>query len=94
MIPIMSFDQLRKVREAWARVEAAEAALPLDLGLADRVRVYEMLYQACRPQLAATASLFGELRQREMIALQARLRRLVDQDQDPTLRQGDVSDSG
>jgi len=92
MITRMSVDQLRGVREAWVRVEQAEAALPLDLSLADRVRVFEMLFQAGRAELAATEALFGPLRQCEMIALQARLRRLVGQD--PSGQQGDVSDSG
>ncbi len=68
---------LRSVREAWARVEAAAAALPLDLTLADRVRSFDMLYESCRRQLEATEDLFGTLRQQELIAFQARLRKLA-----------------
>jgi len=78
MISAMSIEELRGAREAWARVAAAEAALPSDLALADRVRIFELMDQSCRSLMEATDDLFSPQRQAEMIGLQARLRRLAD----------------
>lgn len=92
MITAMLIEQLRDVRASWARVEAAEDALPRDLSLADRVRVFEMLCEAGRAEMAATETVFGPPRQQAMIVLQARLRQLAGHVSPP--RAGDVSHGG